>query len=243
MTKTELHELVEGLPENTLDGAAVPAAQPLGRQDRSRPDMVLDPRLASWRAGSRPRGKDRPRRGLRGRRRLQGGAARRPQRLVPTYQARPRFLRDYKQPDPRAGSRLGSALDLFIACLRRGRFEPGLRVKRVQGYPGVWELTWAPTAAPPSSTATSCAPATRTSSGDASAHTASSASHKRQPASGPPGTAILEPSRRPLNSQNPCTRQGFQEGERGDSNPRPPGPQLENPGSCQMRSGLYKRFS
>ena len=35
------------------------------------------------------------------------------------------------------------ALDSFIACLRSGRFEPGLRVTRVQGYPGVWEMTWA----------------------------------------------------------------------------------------------------
>src|ERR1700691_818121 len=106
--------------------------------------MVLDPRLARWRAGSRSPGKDRPRRGLRRRRRLQGGTARRPQRLVPTYQARPRFLRDYKNLTREQAAAWDSALDLFIACLRRGRFEPGLRVKRVQGYPGVWELTWAP---------------------------------------------------------------------------------------------------
>jgi hypothetical protein len=33
------------------------------------------------------------------------------------------------------------ALNVFIACLRSGRFEPSLRVKRVQGYPGVWEMT------------------------------------------------------------------------------------------------------
>lgn len=35
-------------------------------------------------------------------------------------------------------------MDIFIACLRVGTFEPSLRVKRVQGYPGVWEMTWAP---------------------------------------------------------------------------------------------------
>jgi hypothetical protein len=56
---------------------------------------------------------------------------------VPTYQARPRFLRDYKNLTREQAAAWESALDLFIACLRRGRFEPGLRVKRVQGYPGV----------------------------------------------------------------------------------------------------------
>jgi hypothetical protein len=62
---------------------------------------------------------------------------------VPTYQARPRFLRDFKgltAPQVAAWER---ALDLFIACLRSGVFDPGLRVERVQGYPGVWEMTWA----------------------------------------------------------------------------------------------------
>ena len=60
---------------------------------------------------------------------------------MPTYQARPRFLRDYKNLTREQATAWESALDLFIACLRRGRFEPGLRVKRVQGYPGVWEMT------------------------------------------------------------------------------------------------------
>jgi mRNA-degrading endonuclease YafQ of YafQ-DinJ toxin-antitoxin module len=63
---------------------------------------------------------------------------------VPTYQARPRFLRDVKSLSREQEVAWNKALDLFIACLRRGRFEPGLRVKRVQGYPGVWEMTWAP---------------------------------------------------------------------------------------------------
>jgi mRNA-degrading endonuclease YafQ of YafQ-DinJ toxin-antitoxin module len=63
---------------------------------------------------------------------------------VPTYQARPRFLRDFKSLSREQEAAWDKALDIFIACLRRGRFEPGLRVKRVQGYPGVWEMTWAP---------------------------------------------------------------------------------------------------
>jgi mRNA-degrading endonuclease YafQ of YafQ-DinJ toxin-antitoxin module len=63
---------------------------------------------------------------------------------VPTYQARRRFLRDHKNLTSEQVAAWEKALELFIACLRRGRFEPSLRVKRVQGYPGVWEMTWAP---------------------------------------------------------------------------------------------------
>lgn len=63
---------------------------------------------------------------------------------MPTYQPRPRFLRDFKSLTPGQAAAWSKALDLFIACLRRGSFEPSLRVKRVQGYPAVWEMTWAP---------------------------------------------------------------------------------------------------
>jgi hypothetical protein len=63
---------------------------------------------------------------------------------VPTYQARQRFLRDFKNLSREQAAAWEKALDLFIACLRRGSFDPSLRVKRVQGYPGVWEMTWAP---------------------------------------------------------------------------------------------------
>lgn len=31
----------------------------------------------------------------------------------------------------------------FVACLRTGRFDPQLRVKRVRGHAGIWEVTWA----------------------------------------------------------------------------------------------------
>ena len=62
---------------------------------------------------------------------------------MPTYQARPRFLRDFKSLSVEQAAAWDKALDAFIACLRRRSFEPALRVKRVQGYPGVWEMTWA----------------------------------------------------------------------------------------------------
>jgi hypothetical protein len=33
---------------------------------------------------------------------------------------------------------------LFVKGLRQGRLDPRLRVKRVQGRPAVWEMSWAP---------------------------------------------------------------------------------------------------
>jgi hypothetical protein len=62
---------------------------------------------------------------------------------VPTYQPRPRFLRDFKNLTAAQVAAWQKALDAFIECLRRGTFDPNLRVKRVQAYPGVWEMTWA----------------------------------------------------------------------------------------------------
>ncbi|MDA2807370.1 hypothetical protein [Nocardiopsis suaedae] len=34
----------------------------------------------------------------------------------------------------------------FAPDIDKGEFRPGLRVKRVQGVPGVFEMTWAPDA-------------------------------------------------------------------------------------------------
>lgn len=62
---------------------------------------------------------------------------------MPTYQPRPRFLRDFKSLTAEQVAAWEKALDGFIARLRNGHFEPSLRVKRVQGHPGVWEMTWA----------------------------------------------------------------------------------------------------
>lgn len=59
---------------------------------------------------------------------------------MPTYQPRPRFLRDIRGLTGEQVRAWEKALDAFIECLRSGAFEPSLRVKRVQGYPGVWEL-------------------------------------------------------------------------------------------------------
>jgi hypothetical protein len=62
---------------------------------------------------------------------------------VPTYQPRPRFLRDFKRLTSELEKAWEAALDVFVESLRIGRFDPALRVKRVRGYSGVWEMSWA----------------------------------------------------------------------------------------------------
>jgi hypothetical protein len=63
---------------------------------------------------------------------------------VPTHRELPRFLRDWRRLRADQRAAFLAALELFVAGLKGGRFEPRLRVKRVQGHPGVWEMTWAP---------------------------------------------------------------------------------------------------
>ena len=63
---------------------------------------------------------------------------------MPTHEERPQFRRDYDSLTGAQQLAFRTALARFIADLRQGQFRAGLRVKRVQGYPGVWEMTWAP---------------------------------------------------------------------------------------------------
>jgi hypothetical protein len=65
---------------------------------------------------------------------------------VPTHAETDSFLRDYRALSPVDKRRFQAALKRFIADLRKGTtsFRPGLRVKRVKGRGGVWEMTWAP---------------------------------------------------------------------------------------------------
>jgi hypothetical protein len=63
---------------------------------------------------------------------------------VPTYARLPRFDKDYAllSPDEKTAFRL--AIRKFVDDLNRGGpFRKGLRVKGVQGSPGVFEMTWA----------------------------------------------------------------------------------------------------
>jgi hypothetical protein len=63
---------------------------------------------------------------------------------MPTYEVLASFWRDWRGLTPQQQHAFRRELEQFIADLRSGTFRAGLRVKRVQGYPGVWEMTWAP---------------------------------------------------------------------------------------------------
>ncbi|WP_406199305.1 hypothetical protein OH807_16585 [Kitasatospora sp. NBC_01560] len=64
---------------------------------------------------------------------------------MPTYESLARFLRDWKGLTAAQKAAFLVAVAQFAADLRDGRgFRRGLRVKKMQGHPDVWELTWAP---------------------------------------------------------------------------------------------------
>jgi hypothetical protein len=64
---------------------------------------------------------------------------------MPTREVLASFWRDWDRLTPQQQRRFREAVTAFVADLKRGRgFRPGLRVKRVQGRPGIWEMTWAP---------------------------------------------------------------------------------------------------
>jgi hypothetical protein len=62
---------------------------------------------------------------------------------VPTYEWQSRFTRDFRALDAAQQQAFRDAVTCFVADLKAGTFRKGLRVKRVQGTSGVWEMTWA----------------------------------------------------------------------------------------------------
>jgi len=62
---------------------------------------------------------------------------------VPNHAERQRFLREYARVTHEQRTAFLAAVSLFIAGFAVGSFDPSLRVKRVRGQAGVWELTWA----------------------------------------------------------------------------------------------------
>jgi hypothetical protein len=63
---------------------------------------------------------------------------------VPTYERLLRFDRDYASLSAEQKSAFKDAIRKFVADLERGQgFRKGLRVKGVQGSPGLFEMTWA----------------------------------------------------------------------------------------------------
>jgi hypothetical protein len=63
---------------------------------------------------------------------------------LPTYERLPRFDKDVERLTPEERDRFVDAVAKFVEDLRRDRFRAGLRVKRIQGAPGIFEMTWAP---------------------------------------------------------------------------------------------------
>jgi hypothetical protein len=63
---------------------------------------------------------------------------------MPTFDVSRQFWRDHSRLSPKEKGQLAEAVERFVVDLRTGGgFRAGLRVKGVQGAPGVFELTWA----------------------------------------------------------------------------------------------------
>jgi hypothetical protein len=62
---------------------------------------------------------------------------------VPTYSTTRQFKRDYAKLGAAEKAAFKDAMRKFVADLRGKGFRKGLRVKRVQGTSGVFEMTWA----------------------------------------------------------------------------------------------------
>lgn len=64
---------------------------------------------------------------------------------MPTFRTMPRFRRDFKALSPEQRARFEKAVrEEFVPDVDANRWRPGLRVKRVQGVPKVFEMAWAP---------------------------------------------------------------------------------------------------
>jgi hypothetical protein len=64
---------------------------------------------------------------------------------VPTFSSTPRSQRDFEKLTDQDKARFQAVVRTqFVPDLGFGRYQPGLRVKSVQGAPGVFEMTWAP---------------------------------------------------------------------------------------------------
>lgn len=63
---------------------------------------------------------------------------------MPSYERTRRFERDWKALAEVDRDRFRVAFSRFDTDLDAGSFRPGLRVKRVEGTDGIFEMTWAP---------------------------------------------------------------------------------------------------
>ncbi|MCP3821318.1 hypothetical protein NLX86_25445 [Streptomyces sp. A3M-1-3] len=64
---------------------------------------------------------------------------------MPTYETLSHFLRDWKNLTASQKAAFLVAVTQFVADLKTGSgFRRGLRVKKMQGFDDVWEMSWAP---------------------------------------------------------------------------------------------------
>ena len=63
---------------------------------------------------------------------------------MPTYHYARRFRAEFLALPAPMRALFMTAVAQFVADLNTGRIRPSLRVKRMQGHPGVWEMSWAP---------------------------------------------------------------------------------------------------
>lgn len=63
---------------------------------------------------------------------------------MPTFEWQDRFGLDLTELDPAQRLAFKASVRRFVEDLQGGTFRKGLRVKGVQGAPGVFEMTWAP---------------------------------------------------------------------------------------------------
>jgi hypothetical protein len=62
---------------------------------------------------------------------------------MPTWDTVESFERDLRKLTPKQRQQFRTAVSKFVLDLKQKRLRKGLRVKRVRGETGVWELTWA----------------------------------------------------------------------------------------------------
>ena len=62
---------------------------------------------------------------------------------MPSYERTRRFERDYEDLSAEQRKRFQTAFRRFDEDLAKGRFRASLRVKRVEGTDGIFEMTWA----------------------------------------------------------------------------------------------------
>ncbi len=62
---------------------------------------------------------------------------------MPTFDREDPFFDDYELLSPAQRRAFKAAVSKFVEDLRRGQFRKGLRIKKVRGLVGVWEMTWA----------------------------------------------------------------------------------------------------